>query len=164
MSFFNHIGGIICVCCVICGALGIISPLGNTRKMMNVVIGIFFLAAILTSFTKTSFDFSQELVDFPNSEEISEEYGDLYEKEVIRTAQDKLCEYADNILKQEGIDSEDIRIILETDGAGGIYVKEIDIYINQEQNRMFKTKINSVIKNDFKVFPNIITVDERKEE
>lgn len=164
MSFFYHVGGIISVCCVICGALGIISPLGNTKKMMNVVIGIFFLAVVLTPFTKISFDFSENLFNFPNSDEISEEYKDLYDKEVIRTAQDKLCEYADSILKEEGINANDIRIILETDDTGGIYVKEIDIYINQEQIRMFKTKINSVIKDDFKVFPNIITVDERKEE
>ena len=98
-----------------------------------------------------------------DGEELSAEYEDYYENEVISVAEEKLCEYTDYILKQEGIEASDIRIILETDSDHGIYVEEINIYINQEQNRLFRTKINSLIKNDFKVFPNIITVDEGKE-
>ena len=99
----------------------------------------------------------------PDGEELSAEYEDYYENEVISVAEEKLCEYTDYILKQEGIEASYIRIILETDSDHGIYVEEINIYINQEQNRLFRTKINSLIKNDFKVFPNIITVDEGKE-
>lgn len=163
MNFVSGIGGIICVCCVISAAAGIISPLGNTKKIMNTVMGIFFLAAVISSFTKVSFDFSAELSEIPSGNELSEEYEDYYENQIIGTAQKKLEEYADCILMQEGIDASDIVIILETDDSGGIYVGEIDIYINQEQNRLFRTKINSLIKNDFKIFPNIVTVDEGKE-
>ena len=112
MSFISEVGGIICLCCVISAAVGIIAPLGNTKKIMNVVMGIFLP---YTPFVR---------IPMPVS---------------------------------------DIRIILETDSDHGIYVEEINIYINQEQNRLFRTKINSLIKNDFKVFPNIITVDEGKE-
>lgn len=163
MSFISDVGGIICLCCVISAAVGIIAPLGNTKKIMNVVMGIFLLAVVISSFTKTSVDFSQELYIMTDGEELSAEYEDYYENEVISVAEEKLCEYTDYILKQEGIEASDIRIILETDSDHGIYVEEINIYINQEQNRLFRTKINSLIKNDFKVFPNIITVDEGKE-
>lgn len=163
MSFISEIGGIICLCCVISAAVGIIAPLGNTKKILNVVMGIFFLAVVISSITNTSFDVSSELQALPPGEELSGEYEDYYGNEVIRVAEEKLVEYTDYILKQEGVEASDIRIILETDDSGGIYVEEIDIYINQEQNRLFRTKINNLIKDDFKIFPNIITVDEGKE-
>lgn len=163
MSFISEVGGIICLCCVISAAVGIIAPLGNTKKIMNVVMGIFFLAVVIASFTKTSVDFSGELYEMPESEKLSGEYEEYFQNEVIAAAEKKLCEYTDYALKQEGIEASDIRIILETDSDRGIYVEEINIYINQEQNRLFRTKINSLIKNDFKVFPNIVIADERKE-
>lgn len=163
MSFISDMGGMICVCCVISAAAGIIAPLGNTKKIMNAVMGIFFLAAVISSFTKISFDFSDEFYTMPDGEELSAEYEDYFEKQVISAAEEKLCEYADYILRQEGIEASDIAIILETDDSGGIYAGEIDIYINQEQNRLFRTKINSLIKNEFKIFPNIVTADEGKE-
>lgn len=163
MSFISEIGGIICLCCVISAAVGIIAPLGNTKKILNVVMGIFFLGVVVSSISGASFDISSEIQALPPGEELSQDYEDYYENEVLRVAQEKLGEYTDYILKQEGIEADHIRIILKTDDSGGIYVEEIDIYINQEQNRLFRTKINNLIKDDFKIFPNIITEDEGKE-
>lgn len=164
MSFFRNAGAMICVCCVICGALGILAPLGNTKKLMNVVMGIFFLAMAVSSFA--GFDSQLEGFDFalPDSQDIALEYENLGENEVLRVAEEKLEDYAAYVLGEEGIEPEKIRIILERDQSGGIYVKEINIYINQEQNRLFKTKINNTIKNDFKVFPNIVVGDKEKED
>lgn len=164
MSFFRDTGAMICVCCVVCGALGILAPLGNTKKLMNVVMGIFFLAAAVSSFAGAEISIEGGCVTFPNSGELVQEYEDYGVKEVLRAAREKLEEYADYILKQEGIEADGIDVILETDERGGIYVGAIDIYINQEQNRLFKTKINSTIKNEFKVFPNVIVGDEEKED
>lgn len=164
MSFFRETGAMICVCCVICGALGILAPLGNTRKLMNVVMGIFFLAAAVSSFSEAEVNFQGGSFDIPESEELTLEYEGYGTKEVLRVAQEKLEEYAAYILEQEGIEPEDISVILEMDQSGGIYVESINIYINQEQNRLFKTKISSTIKNEFKVFPNIVNVDESGED
>lgn len=164
MNLFRDTGAIICVCCVICGALSILAPLGNTKKLMNVVMGIFFLAAAVSSFSKLDVQLNENPFAFPNSEELALEYEDYGTKEVIRVAQEKLEEYVSYILSQEGIEAENIEVILQMDQSGGIYVESIDIYINQEQNRLFKTKINNTIKNDFKIFPNIVLGDEEKEE
>ena len=93
--------------------------------------------------------------------EINNKYSDFsfsqeeYNKAIMQKTADNLVLCADHLLKNEGIEADNIRLSLKISEGASIYVSNIIIYISRDiDNR--KQDIESIIYRNFSKEPKII--------
>lgn len=121
----------LCCCLVLTALLRIISPGGNTSKIMSLVLGVFVLCSILTAFTGLikNTDIEGKFAEYSIKEE---DFSYEFDTQVIRTTADYLNEYINSLLESNGIYSSVINSVLGTDEKNGIYLKELNIYLDKK--------------------------------
>jgi hypothetical protein len=128
MNAFNSV--VMLLCSVGAGAtmLSLFIPQKRTRKMLSFVLGLFLFVSLGNGIKDLSVDlpvFTEWNPDIQVSE-----YDEAYEREMIRSAADRLVLSLDAILRESGIAAEDIRLSLKKSADNSISADRIVIYIS----------------------------------
>lgn len=120
------------LCCslVACAVIRIILPSGNTERIMTVVLSVFVLCCLFGPLVdligNSDFGFSEEDLI------VSEEAAVLIQDDVVIEETAKyINEYINGILVSKGIENSEIKTVLSKNNEGGIYIKEVNIYLNK---------------------------------
>ena len=131
MSTLSNLGVTIGCICVVISLLSVLMPQKRTGRLMSMVIGVFFIGSLLSAiFTgiQTAEDINIDEYDITVPEHSDQEYRDI----VAQTTADRLTEALNELLINEGIEVQDIRLTLKISDEGRIYASRAVIYISKE--------------------------------
>lgn len=141
---------IVCLCCVVCSIVSLIIPTGRMKKTVSLVLGMFLLCStiipikgLFDTFSKRDIT-SKDIIQSNENTIITEnDFNESdYNKAVLKKTADNLVTIADNLLKNEGIKAENIKISLNVTDDNSIYIADIIIYITNE----YKDKVQTIRK------------------
>lgn len=154
----NTIAAVIMVICVvsIAGSLvSIVVPKDNTGRVLAAVLGVFIICSMIVPIKTAVQNFSVNINVPTESEDLTASADEAFNKAVVIETQNKLESQAMLFLSQEGINALEASISLESDKKGGIYIDNIIIYIQKEDET--KTQIIcEKIKEKFEITPSVI--------
>ncbi len=144
----------LCSTLIICAILRILSPSGSTQKIMSVVISVFSLCCLASPF----YEFSKNINKINAESEIHkgyiENFNSEYDSKVVEKTAGYVNEYINSLLESCSVENSNIETILSTDESRGIYIKDVNIYLNGSENANIK-EISDVISSAVGVKPNI---------
>lgn len=154
----NTIATVIMVICVvsIAGSLiSIVVPKDNTGKVLAAVLGVFIICSMIVPIKTAVKNFSVSINVPTESEDLTASADEAFNRAVVIETQNKLESQVMLFLSQEGINVLEASISLESDEKGGIYIDNIIIYIQKEDET--KTQIIcEKIKEKFEITPSVI--------
>ena len=123
--------------------LSVLVPQKRTRRILGFVMGLFLLVSVIRAVRiglseihfDALFDDAQTLPAWNEAD---------YNSEVAQYTADALVEVTDELLREEGIIADDIRLSVKISSGGRIYADRIVIYMN-EAYRSRKGDIEAVI-------------------
>lgn len=124
--------GSLCCTLVVCSLVRIIAPAGNTTKIMSLVISIFSLCCLFSSFISFSDNLKFTEADISQAEISDEVFSDLCDDKVLSTTGDYINSYTKNLLIQSDINPQQIITVMGGDKNRGIYIREMNIFINEK--------------------------------
>lgn len=124
--------GSLCCTLVVCSLVRIIAPAGNTTKIMSLVISIFSLCCLFSSFISFSDNLKFTEADISQAEISDEVFSDLCDDKVLSTTGDYINSYTKNLLIQSDINPQQIITVMGVDKNRGIYIREMNIFINEK--------------------------------
>ncbi len=132
----------LCVVSMVCSLLFSVIPGTRMKKTANFVLGIFIISALALPLTDALSTLrgsdDTTLSDEPTYNE--DEYIDA----VAQETSDNLVRALDNLLLNEGIEVNNIRLSLRVDEDFRIYVRRVVIYISEDMTDR-QDKIESII-------------------
>ena len=133
----------ICTASIGIGMLSLLIPQKRTRRILGFIFGLFLLVTVTNGVRSalSEIDFRSPVI---TDSELSSEDSDAYLDAVVQQTGDILVGAIDDLLRDEGIAADDIRLKLNISPEGRITVGRIDIYIN-ETYRNRKSDIRSLI-------------------
>ena len=130
MSAIGSFSVTLCYLCVGSALLSLIMPQKRTRHILNFVLGLFLLVTGMNALTTCITEFREILPDI-NSVEIPSYQEQEYINTVAQMTADDLVQVTDELLQNEGIFANDIRLTLKITDEGRIFISRADIYINE---------------------------------
>ena len=130
MSTLSNLGVTVGCICTAISLLSVLVPQKRTGRLMSMVIGVFFIGSLLTSIltgvqSADIPDISEYDIAVPDHDE--REYRDI----VAQTTADRLTQALKELLLNEGIEVQDIRLTLKISDEGRIYASRVVIYISK---------------------------------
>ncbi len=146
----------LCCCLAVCSLVRIISPSGNTTKILSLVVGVFALCCLISPFATLAKDinidgYKREL-DIKNSD-----LSDVYDKEILRNTGEYINSYAQALLISADINPLNVKTIISVNESRGIFIKELNIYINKNSSYR-EDDIKSLIETALGVVPKITEI------
>ena len=143
-----------CCCLVVCSIIRIITPSGNTTRIMSVVISVFVLCCLLSPITELIKNF--KIKSYEETITAQEyDFSSEIDKKVISQTADYLNEYVNLTLESAGVNNASIETILALSEQKGIYIREMNIYL--DVNEKDKTEdIKELVLNSVGIEPNVL--------
>lgn len=143
----------LCVCLVICALVKLVAPSGSTSKILSLVIALFALCCLISPVVSIVKE-----IDFPSLESetnnYQKQYDEIYNTQVLQTTGDYITDYSYVLLRQADITPLNIKTVIGVSENKGIYVREMNIYINKTD--MDKAdKVRSIIETSVGIVPEI---------
>lgn len=153
MSALQSVSLTLCYTCVAVSIITVLIPQKRTRRIMGFVVGLFFISTFITAAAAQLDDID---LDIPTSDEVSvPTYSeDDYQQTVAQMTADNLTKALDELLRNEGITPDDIRLTLKISDEGRISVVRAVIYIS-ETNRAKTSRIESIVYRNIAKEPEI---------
>lgn len=154
MNTLNAAAMTLCVCCIVCSLLSMLIPQERTKKALNLVLSLFLICSLILPVKSLLSDLDIE----PDAEDAAVDFSfsqEDYNRVILKQTADNLVLCADDLLKAEGIEAENIRLSLKISEQGSIYVSNIIIYISKETEYR-KQDIENIIYRNFSKEPKII--------
>ena len=143
----------LCVTLVACAVIRMIAPSGNTSRILSVVISVFVLCSMVSPisslFKNLNFDTKEETFSVKEKD-----FSNQYDDAVITKTADYINRYVCSTLSAEGVENVSIKTVLGVDANNGIYINELNIYIDKAYTERF-SEIKSIVKNTVGVEPTI---------
>lgn len=158
------LSGICMTVCLVSIAVCIFSvliPQKRTAKIMSFVIGLFLTAAILSSIIANSEEISLDISELEKYK-LPEYSQDDYNDTAIQMTADNLTSALNELLKNEGINADDIKLTLKITDKGRIYASRVVIYINEE-DYLRRSDIKSIIYRNLSKEPEIYVTGQENE-
>lgn len=143
----------LCCCLVVCSLVRLVAPSGSTTKILSLVIGVFALCCLVSPFVTLvkSIDVYSCETDFTEKQS---ELTQVYNEEILRTTGDYINSYTKTLLLSAEIIPDDIQTILGVNNENGIYIKEMNIYINKNSSYKIGT-IEELIETSVGIKPKV---------
>ena len=144
MSELKSVGTIICICCVACSIISLIVPDKRMNKTVNLVLGLFLICSMIVPIKGIVSTLKGEdmiLHDYDFEQNIDEDVKE-YQKAVMKETADNLVKVTDNLLKNEDIQADNIKLSLKLSDNNSIYVGRIIIYISKK----YEDRLNDIQK------------------
>lgn len=153
MNALQSVSLTLCYTCVAVSIVTVLIPQKRTRRIMGVVVGLFFISTFFSAFAAQLDEID---LDIPESEIIpTPTYSEEdYQQTVAQMAADNLTEALDELLRNEGIVPDDIRLTLKISDEGRISVVRAVIYIS-ETDRVKTSQIESIVYRNISKEPEI---------
>ncbi|MDD4699579.1 MAG: hypothetical protein PHV07_04875 [Oscillospiraceae bacterium] len=143
MSFIRELATVFCVCAVVLGAIGVLSPQNAFQKPMKVILGLVFIATIVAVFGNGfNLDFSFEIESNPVSATLSE----TTEKQIVATSENIISDNISSLLKKNGYSDFFVNIKMDISDKAGISISMAEIYFDTESDVNEQT-VASMVKN-----------------
>ena len=143
----------LCCCLIVCALLRMIVPSGNTQKIMSVVMGVFTVCCLLSPLYEIGKNFNFPKVNCI-SYEIEEKLQEQIDSEVMKTTAEYINEYVNSLLYTRGISDAQIKTTLSVSDEGGIYIKDMNIYL-YKKSEIDTQKITNLIYTSVGIKPII---------
>ena len=147
----------VCVIGIISTMIDIVSPEGNLKKHLEIVIGLILLLTMIYPFTGKDFkiSLSREL----NTQSDSTVYNEIMEyesKAVLEKTNQEMSAYLKNKLNSAAIPFKDVVIKSGKDEYNQIVIQSVTVYVDREDERIEKmiaselkdTKIDVIVGDD----------------
>lgn len=135
----------LCCCLVICAIVRMFVPNGNTTRILSVVISVFVLCCMFSPIKEIIKDFrvgqSEKKLNITE-----EKFNAKQEDKVINETAKYINEYINNLLVSEGVKNASVKTILALSQNRGIYIKDINIYLDKEYMKDSKKIKDLIIK------------------
>lgn len=154
MSTLNTAATTLCVCCIVCSLLSMLIPQERTKKTLNLVLSLFLICSLILPVRALLSDITMDFDTEDTVGNYSFSQKD-YDRSILKQTADNLVLCADELLKNEGIAAENIRLSLKISEQKSIYVSNIIIYIDKETADR-KQDIETIIYRNFSKEPKII--------
>ena len=143
----------LCCCLVVCSLVRLVAPAGSTTKILSLVIGVFALCCLVSPFVTLvkSIDVYSCETDYTEKQS---ELTQVYNEEILRTTGDYINSYTKTLLLSAEIIPDDIQTILGVNNENGIYIKEMNIYINKNSSYKIGT-IEELIETSVGIKPKV---------
>ena len=143
MSAAGSLAALLCCAGVGVGMLSLLIPQKRTARILSFVMGLFFLVTAVKGIRSalSELDIDEEISSVAEVPTYSEQD---YLNAVMQQTADTLVKVLDELLREEGIAADNIRLKLNFSQDGRIYAERIDIYISDEY-RSRKDDIRSLI-------------------
>ncbi len=158
------LSGICITVCLVSIAVCIFSvliPQKRTAKIMSFVIGLFLTVTILSSIIAKSEEISLDISELEKYK-LPEYSQDDYNDTAIQMTADNLTSALNELLKNEGINADDIKLTLKITDEGRIYASRVVIYINEE-DYLRRSDIKSIIYRNLSKEPEIYVTGQENE-
>lgn len=155
MKSIASLAGVICAVSIAVSIVNLIIPAGNTKRVMNSVIGVFVLCCMIVPVTKAVSGFKYD-INIPNLEEnYSASADETFNNAVLNETEEKLKTSVISYLLNKGIKAKNAEVNLSYNKKSGIYIKRIRIYISKNQAVNY-SNIISLIENKFEKTPELM--------
>jgi len=143
MSFIKELASVFCVCAVVLGAIGVLSPQNAFQKPMKVILGLVFIATIVAVFGNGfNLDFSFEI----DSNPVSATLSDTTEQQIVTTSENIISDNISSLLKKNGYSDFFVNIKMDISDKAGISISMAEIYFDTESDVNEQT-VASMVKN-----------------
>ncbi len=133
----------------------IIAPVGNTEKILRLVISLFVLICLAVSFG-TIFDSLKVSSDSVGlSEKKEENIHRSIDSDVLKATGDYIAEYMNKLISAEGVDTELVEVSLDTDENSVIKLTGVNIYIEQK-DLSYEKRIIEIVEDYLEITPMVI--------
>ncbi|BCI60510.1 stage III sporulation protein AF [Solibaculum mannosilyticum] len=152
----------ICMGALAAALAQMLAPSGALQKIFKVAVAAFFLCCFLSPFFNSDSLPEFSLPDEPIS---VEESAQNLKQEMHRQLQDqvevRLKQLSMDATQKVGITPEKILIHMDTDADGSISIKQIDVVLKDEDQKM-KGSVRSAIQETLGFTPRVLSVSEVK--
>lgn len=158
MRGIQSIGITICFTCAAISILSVLIPQKRTGKILNFVIGVFFIGTVVSAVFA---QIGEIYLTVPNTQnvQIPTYSEDDYNNTVAQMTADNVTSSLNELLINEGIHADDIKLTLKISDEGRISVVRAVIYIN-EVYRSRVTDIESIVYRNVSKEPEIYVTGE----
>jgi hypothetical protein len=150
------VAAVICVTAIGCSFVGVLVPQGSTKKVINVVIGVFLLCTMIVPIKNAIQNFKLETTISDSAEDLTASADEAYNNAVLKETQSILESKLKSSLAQNNINPYSLEINLSATENGGIYIKSISIYILQKDEALTQNII-SITEEQFEIKPEVLT-------
>ncbi|MBQ9679899.1 MAG: hypothetical protein IJV48_04345 [Ruminococcus sp.] len=158
MKGLQSIGITICFTCAAVSILSVLIPQKRTGKIMTFVIGVFFLGTVVSAVITQIGEIDLSIPDTQNIQ-IPTYSEDDYNNTIAQMTADNVTASLNDLLMNEGIQADDIKLTLKISDEGRISVVRAVIYIN-EVYRSREADIESIIYRNVSKEPEIYVTGE----
>ena len=153
MNALNALSVVICCAGVGAGMMSVLIPQRRTKRIFSFILGLFLLVTVVNGVKSAIADLHFDSV---GSEEYAlPTYSDSdYTDAVVQQTADTLVKAIDELLRDQGISAQDIRLTVNISSDGRITADRIDIYMS-EAYRSRKNDVRSIVYTHLAKEPNI---------
>lgn len=144
----------ICASALICTLVMNFVSDGGTRKIINIVLGVFVICSMIIPVKNLVTGISNSPAEITAPEELTATADEAYSKQIVSQTRANLEFALKDLLLQNNIKISSCEIILSLTDEKSIIISSISIYINQEYTQYADT-IDEIVFQNFSVHPNI---------
>lgn len=153
MSGLQTVCVTLCYTCIAVSIISLLVPQKRTRRVMGFVIGLFFISTMTSAVAEQVGQI--QLSEIEQEEITIPEYSEKdFDNEIAQMTADNLTSALNELLLNEGIQTQDIQLTLKISDKGRISVVRAVIYIN-EADRSRTSDIRSIIYRNIAKEPEI---------
>ena len=130
MNAISAFAAVLCYLCIGLTYLSCIMPHKHTRRILGFVTGLFLIVTAGGAVSSCVRDFRSSLPETDHYEAPSYD-EQAYVDTVAQMTADELVKVTDELLQNEGVYADDIRLCLKITEEGRIFISRADIYINE---------------------------------
>lgn len=144
------------LCCSLfaCALIKFLAPVGNSEKVLRLVLSLFVLICMVTCFKEIA-DVIKISSDTSSAYENTEDIDNTVKATVLKTTGDYMAEYILNLLSAEDIKPELVKVTVNSNENSVINITDINIYIDNSK-KLLKNKIEEIIEADLQITPKVI--------
>lgn len=155
MKDISIVVSVICVTSIAFSFVNVLAPEGNTKKILQTILGVFFLCCLIIPVKNFVTDFNFAINVTLPEESIINSAKDAYNQGILVETKSNLetsllYEYSKN-----NIVPKDLEIELGVYEDGGVYIKNICVEILKNQEYL-SSKIINLTENEFEIIPEIV--------
>lgn len=153
MSALSALSVVVCCAGIGAGMMSVLIPQRRTKRILGFVLGLFLLVTVVNGIKASLSEI--RISDLPSAADALPTYSDSdYRDAVAQQTADTLVKVIDELLRDQNIEADNIRLKINISPDGRITADRIDIYIS-EPYRSRKTDVRSIVYTHLAKEPNI---------
>ena len=148
MTAVQHWAGSVCCVVLVSSIVQFFLPQNRLSRSVRLILGLLLLLSILSPLAGSLKEIDWKAISVPSNEFETKNYTELYNREILNSAEKNIQKIIVTELRKEGIDFENIQVETDIDDDNCIFMKQIRISIPVQQadkTEMIREKIESTL-------------------